>query len=161
MNELEKIRGQEQKIDRIKMLHKRYKTMRSFGDAIRNGIIAMNMANVEQEQLAKKINEFAIDTKPRNLNMKKEKQIIQSSVLALLKVREMIFNVFKSGILPPHSDSKEPHQSEESDDKEKTITQSSSSRLLGFVHKLDVPPTPDNMLYSALSRLKSKATKNI
>ena len=119
------------------------------------------MANVEQEQLAKKIWEFASDTKPRNLNIKKEKQIIQSSVLALLKVREMIFNVFKSGILPPHSDSKEPHQSEESDDKEETITQSSSSSLLGFVHKLDVPPTPDNMLYSAPSRLKNKATKNL
>ena len=55
------------------MLHKRYKTMRSFGDAIRNGIIAMNMANVEQQQLAKKIREFASDTKPRNLNIKKRK----------------------------------------------------------------------------------------
>ena len=69
--------------------------------------------------------------------------------MALLKGTEMVFNVFESGILPPQSHSIKPHQSEESNDKEKTITQSSdlsSSGLLGFVHKFDIPPTPDNML---------------
>ena len=56
MNELKSIREQEQKVGRIKMLQKGYKTMygftklktiRSFGNAIRNGIITMNMVNDE------------------------------------------------------------------------------------------------------------------
>ena len=36
----------------------RFKTMRSFGDAIKNGIITMDMENDEEEQLAKKNREL-------------------------------------------------------------------------------------------------------
>ena len=58
------MREQEKKINRTKMLYKeyqtayefgKYKTVRSFENAIRNGIIAMDMANDKQEQLAKKV----------------------------------------------------------------------------------------------------------
>ena len=52
--------------------------MRSIGDAIRNGMISMDMANNEQEQLAKEIGEFASNTRPRILNIKKEKKSVQN-----------------------------------------------------------------------------------
>lgn len=58
MNELEKEKRKGKKINRTKMFYKEYQTMyefskfktiRSFEDAIRNGIITVNMANNEQE----------------------------------------------------------------------------------------------------------------
>lgn len=64
MNELENIKEQERRIDRTKMLYKEYKskydfakfkTIRSFRDAITNSIITMDMANDEHEQLTCKI----------------------------------------------------------------------------------------------------------
>ena len=63
MNELENIRKQKQKIDK-KKLYRGFKTIFDFGkfktmpssrDAIRNNIITMDMANDEQDKLAKKI----------------------------------------------------------------------------------------------------------
>ena len=41
--------------------------------------------------------EFISNTRPRNLNMKKEKESVQNSALALLKGRKMVFNAFRSG----------------------------------------------------------------
>ena len=38
------------------------KTLQSFGESIRNGIIMMERAKTEQEQLAKKIREFDSNT---------------------------------------------------------------------------------------------------
>ena len=58
MNDLEIIGEQEHKINRTKMLYKgciaaydfaKFESMRSFGDAIRNGIITIYIANDEQE----------------------------------------------------------------------------------------------------------------
>ena len=58
MNELEKEKRKGKKINRTKMFYKEYqttyefskfKTIRSFEDAIRNGIITVNMANNEEE----------------------------------------------------------------------------------------------------------------
>ena len=63
MNGSENFREQEQQIDRIKMLYKgckitndfaKFRTVQSFGDAIRNGIITMDMANDEQKQMRRK-----------------------------------------------------------------------------------------------------------
>ena len=82
MNDLENIREQEQQIDRTKMLYKGYKStndfakfkyIQSFGDTIRNGIITMDMANDEEEQLAKKIREYASNTKLKHVNKKKNR----------------------------------------------------------------------------------------
>ena len=69
MNEIqdENIEEQEQTIDRRKMVYKRckntydftkFKTIGTFAEAIRNGIIMVDMANDEQNQLAKIIKEF-------------------------------------------------------------------------------------------------------
>ena len=46
--------------------------MRSFGDAIRNGKITLDIAIDKQEQLAKKIKEFISKKRRENLKMKKE-----------------------------------------------------------------------------------------
>ena len=51
----------------------KFKTIQSFGNATRNDIITMDMAIDEQEQLAKKIREFNINIRPKNLNMKKKR----------------------------------------------------------------------------------------
>ena len=79
--------------------------------------------------------------------MKKEKESVQNSALALLKEREIVFNALRSGVFLFFLQSrlKEPYESEEVDDHDKTITLSSSdssSGLSGFVHELDVPPIP-------------------
>ena len=75
-----------------------FKTIRSFGDAIRNGIFKIDMPFVEQKQWAKKIREFVTNTRPRNANKKKEKESVQNSQLASLKGGELIFNAFRSGV---------------------------------------------------------------
>ena len=45
----------------------------------------MDITNDEQDQLEKKIREFTSNTRPKSLNMKKEKESVQNSVLAILK----------------------------------------------------------------------------
>ena len=52
----------------------------------------------KQNRLAKSIIEFLNDTRPKNLNMKKEKLIIKSSPMTILKGREMVYNPFRSRI---------------------------------------------------------------
>ena len=85
--------------------------MRSFGDAIRNGKITMDLSNDEPEQLVKKIRKFVNNTRPRNVNMKTEKESFQNRTLKLLRGREMVFNAFSIGLcsLTLPSRSKEPY----------------------------------------------------
>ena len=79
VDEIERIEEEEEekerKIDRSKMVHKgsnetydfrKFKTIRVFGNEIRNNIINMSMENDEQNQLLKRINEFKSKTKPQN-----------------------------------------------------------------------------------------------
>ena len=60
VNEIERIEEEERKVGRSKMVYKasnetsdfrKFKTIRVFGNEIRNNIIDMNMANDEQDQL--------------------------------------------------------------------------------------------------------------
>ena len=98
---------EERDVDRSKMFHKgsnetydfrKFKTIRVFGNEIRNIIIDMSMANDKQNQLAKHIKEFKSKTKPRNPESKKVKEDVVNSAMALLKGREMVFKAFESGI---------------------------------------------------------------
>ena len=98
---------EEREVDRSKMFHKgsnetydfrKFKTIRVFGNEIRNIIIDMSMANDKQNQLAKHIKEFERKTKPRNPESKKVKEDAVNSAMALLKGREMVFKAFESGI---------------------------------------------------------------
>ena len=49
---------------------------------IKYGIVMTDMANVEKEQLAKKIKEVVSNTRPKNCNMKREKESVQNSAFS-------------------------------------------------------------------------------
>ena len=64
----------EKKVDRSKMVYKgtnktydfrNFKTIRAFGNEIRNNIISLDTANIEQANLLSYINDFT-KTKPRD-----------------------------------------------------------------------------------------------
>ena len=76
------------------------KTIRAFGDDIKNGDINMDKAFDEQNKLIQKIKELKRNTKPRNSNIVKEKSDVINNVMALLKGSEMVYNGFESGIFP-------------------------------------------------------------
>ena len=59
----------------------------------------MYTANDEQNHLTKYIKEFKTKTKPQNKSyLKKVKEDLINSAIALLKGREMAFKAFESGI---------------------------------------------------------------
>ena len=107
-NEIEKAEEEEErKTDRSKMVYegsnktydfRKFKTIRVFGNEVRNNIINMSMANDEQNQLSKHIREFKSKTRPQNCESKKAKEDILNSAKALLEGREMVFKAFESGI---------------------------------------------------------------
>ena len=81
VNEIERIEEKEErKVDRGKMVYKasnetydfrKFKTVRVFGNEIRNNIIDLSMANDEQDQLLRYINQLKSKTKPHNPESKK------------------------------------------------------------------------------------------
>ena len=101
-NEIKKIEEEEKKADRSIIAYEgsnnKFKTIRVFGNEIRNNIIDMSMANDGQNQLSKHLIEFKSKTKPHNPESKKVKEDVVNSTIALLKRREMVFNTFESGI---------------------------------------------------------------
>ena len=72
---------------------RKFKTIRLFGNEIRNNIINISMAN------DRPINEFKSKTRPQNYELKKVKEDVLHSARALLKETEMAFKAFESGIL--------------------------------------------------------------
>ena len=77
---------------------RKFKTIRVFGNEIRNNVIDMNTANEEQNELLEYISRFSSRTKPNNPESKKLKEYVLDSAKALLKGREMVFKAFESGI---------------------------------------------------------------
>ena len=77
---------------------RKIRTIRAFGNEIRNNIIDMSMANDEQDQLLRYINKLKSKTKPHNLESKKLKEDVLDSARALPKGREMAYEAFESGI---------------------------------------------------------------
>ena len=64
----------EKQVDRTRMVYKgtnetyyfrNFKTIRAFGNEIRNNVISLNTANIEQANLLSYINDFIRKTKPR------------------------------------------------------------------------------------------------
>ena len=84
-----------------------FKTIRTFGNEIKNNVINENIANNEQNELLNYIEEFSSSTKPRDPELKKNKKEVLDSVLALLQGREEVFTAFKSGIFPRSEESQE------------------------------------------------------
>ena len=77
---------------------RKIKTIRVFGNGVRNNIIDMSMTNDEQDQLLRYINKLKSKTKPHNLESKKLKEDVLNSAKALLKRREMVYKAFENGI---------------------------------------------------------------
>ena len=105
--EIKRIEEIEKHIDRDKMVYKsanktydvrNFKTIRTFGNKIRNNVISMTAANTEQANLLNHIEDFIKKTKPRDPILKKLKEDVLASVLSLLKGREMVYKAFESGI---------------------------------------------------------------
>ena len=74
-----------------------FKTIRAFGNEIRNNIISFDTANIEQANLLSHINDF-IKTKPRDPEKKKLRSDVLDSVTSLVNGREMVLKAFQSGI---------------------------------------------------------------
>ena len=75
-----------------------FKTIRTFGNEIRNNVISLDTANIEQANLLSYIYDFTKKTRPWNPAQRKLKADVVDSVTSLVQGREMVINAFKSGI---------------------------------------------------------------
>ena len=115
INEIKRIEEIEKNVDRNKMVYKRtnksydfrnFKTIRAFGNEIRNNIISLDRANLEQANLLSYINDF-IKTKPRDPKKRKLRADVLNSVTSLVQGIESVLTAFKSGIFCKHEESQE------------------------------------------------------
>ena len=65
----------------------------------------LEIANDEQNHLAKYIKDFESKTRPQDSNLTRIKKDVLNSAMALLKGREMVFKGFASGISEPSEQS--------------------------------------------------------
>ena len=89
INEIKRIEEIEKNVDRNKMVYKgtnetydfrNFKTIRAFGNEIRNNIISLDTANIEQANLLSYINDFIRKTKPGNPKKRKLRSDVLNSV---------------------------------------------------------------------------------
>ena len=115
INEIKRIEEIEKKVDKNRMVYKgtnktydfrNYKTIRAFGNEIRNNIISLDTANLEQAKLLSHINDF-MKTKPRDPEKRKLRSDVLNSVTGLVKGREMVLTAFKSRIFQVSKESQE------------------------------------------------------
>ena len=116
INEIKRIEEIEKKVDRNRMVYKgtnktydfrNFKTIHTFGNEIRNNVISLDTANLEQTNLLSYINDFTKKTKPQNPAQKKLRADVLDSVTSLIEGREMVLNAFKSGIFQVSKESQE------------------------------------------------------
>ena len=107
IDEIKRIEEIEKNVDRDKMVYKSanktydfrsFKTIRTFGNKIRNNATSMTTANTEQANLLNHIEDFIKKTKPRDPILRKLKEDVLTATLSLLKGREMVYNAFGSRI---------------------------------------------------------------
>ena len=116
INEIKRIEEIEKQVDRDKMVYKstnktydfrNFKTIRVFGNEIRNNVIISITANIEQANLLSHINDFKKNTKRRYPEKRKLRSDVLDSAAALVKGREMVLKAFKSGIFQRSEESQE------------------------------------------------------
>ena len=116
INEIKRIEEIEKNVDRDKMVYKStsriydfrgFKTIRTYGNDIRNNVTSLKAANLGQANLMAHLYDFTKNTKPQNYEQKKMKSDVLNSVGALTKGREVMFNAFRSGIFHRLEESKE------------------------------------------------------
>ena len=122
INEIKRIEQIEKKVDRNKIFYKgtnktydfrNFKTIHTFGNEIRNNVITLDTANIEQTNLLSYVYDFSKETRPRNPAQKQLKADIVDSVISLFQGREMVINAFKSGIFQVSKESQEDEESQE------------------------------------------------
>ena len=105
--EIKRIEEIEKNVDRDKMVYEStnrtydfrdFKTIRAYGNDIRNNVTSLKAANLEQVNLMAHIHDFVKSTKPQDPEQKKLKSDVLDSVRALVKGRELMYNAFRSGI---------------------------------------------------------------
>ena len=105
--EIKRIEEIEKNVGRDKMVYKLtsrnydfrgFKTMRTYDNDIRNTVISLKAANLEQANLLAHVQNFVKNTKPQDSEQKKLKSDVLNSVRALVKGRELMYNAFRSGI---------------------------------------------------------------
>ena len=115
INEIKRTEEIEKKVNRNRMVYKgtnktynfrNYKTIRAFGNEIRNNIISLDTANIEQANLLSYISDF-MKIKPRDPEKRKLRSDVLNSVTELVKGREMVLTAFKSGIFQVSKESQE------------------------------------------------------
>ena len=108
INDIKRIEEIEKNIDRDKMVYKSAnKTIRTFGNKIRNNVISMTTANTEQVHLLNHIEDFIKKTKPRDPILKTLKEDVLAGAFSLLKGREIVYKAFESGIFQKLEESQE------------------------------------------------------
>ena len=122
INEIKRTEEIEKKVDRNKMVYKgtnktydfrNFKTIRDFGNKIRNNVISLDTANIEQTNLLSYIIDFTKKKNPRNPAQKNLRADVLDSVTSLVQGREMVINAFKSGIFQVSKESQEGEESQE------------------------------------------------
>ena len=115
INEIKRIEEIEKKVDRNRMVYKgtnktydfrSFKTIHAFGNEIRNNVIGLDTANMEQANLLSYISDF-MKTKPRDPEKRKLRSDVLNSVTGLVKGREMVLTAFKSGTFQVSKESQE------------------------------------------------------
>ena len=75
-----------------------FKTIRTYGNDIKNNVTSLAAANLEQANLLAHVQDFLKKTKPQDPEQKKMKSDVLNSMRALVKERELMYNAFRSGI---------------------------------------------------------------
>ena len=105
--EIKRIEEIEKNVDRDKMVYKStsrnddfrgFKTIRTYGNDIRNNVISLKVTNLEQANLLAHVHDFVKNTKPQDPEQKKLKSDVLNSVHVFVKGRELMYNAFRSGI---------------------------------------------------------------
>ena len=84
-----------------------FKTIRTYGNDIRNNVTSLRAANLEQANLLAHFHDFMKKIKPQVPEQKKLRSDVTDSVDALVKGRELMYNAFRSGIFHKLEESKE------------------------------------------------------
>ena len=116
IDEIKRIEEIEKNVDRDKMVYEStnrtndfrgFKTIRAYGNDIRNNVTSLKAANLEQANLLAHIQNFVKNTKPQDPEQKILKSDVLDSVCALVKARELMYNAFRSGIFHRLEESQE------------------------------------------------------
>ena len=77
-----------------------FKTIRTYGNDIRNNVISLAAANLEQANLLARFYDFVKKKpkKPQDPEQKKLKSDVLDSLSALVKGGELMYNAFRNGI---------------------------------------------------------------